>query len=322
MYGYIKVYTIAEKSKLRMMSLVSQNKDEQKRLIGEYLKTADRFIKSADFPRALEQVNKALALEPNNMYALAYNERIKVATEAAQKKEAEDQMKKTTEERKPAPPPLQHGAPGAKPLPQAGFQPVSAPPPPRAVSPQVPADDMLAKIKKEAQDIAEKKAQERIETLTKEFSAAQQKYQTDIVELKAKLDAAIAAHEIKGKENAVPKQESGATDRQTAGTLQINVDRLKILFVKAWEDGAVSAEERALLETLKSALDISDSAFIELENEAKNLLYRNALRKVWHDGVVTPEEADELAQLREKFNVSAEDHFKYEAELRKGTQKK
>ncbi len=303
------------------MSLVSQNKEEQKRLIGEYLKAADRFIKSADFPRALDRVNKALALEPNNMYALAYNERIKVATEASQKKEAEERMKKTTDERKPVVSPLQHGAPDAKPQPQGSSQQVSAPPS-RPVSPQVPADDMLTKIKKEAEDAAEKKAQERIETLTKEFSTAQQKYQTDIVELKSKLDAAIAAHEIKEKENTVQKQQSGTTDRQAAGALQTNAEHLKILFAKAWEDGTISAEERALLETLKSALDISDSAFIEMENEAKNLLYCNALRKVWHDGVITPEEADELAHLREKFNISAEDHFKYEAELRKETQAK
>ncbi|MDE3056326.1 MAG: hypothetical protein KGJ59_00015 [Bacteroidota bacterium] len=227
------------------MTPLVQNKDEQKRIIGEYLKAADKFIKSAEFPQALDQVNKALALEPNNMYALAYSERIKVASEAAQKKEAEARMKRTPEEQKPVqektPAPAPPRVPDAKPQPQGGFQPAASASP---VSPQRPAD------------------------------------------------ASVAA------------------------------DHLKILFEKAWEDGAISSDERALLETLKSSLGVSDSAFTAMENETKGSAYLAALRKVWHDGVVTPEESDELTHLRQKLNISAEDHFKFEAEVRKETQAK
>ncbi len=312
------------------MAPVVQNRDEQKRMIGEYLKAADKFIKSAEFPKALDEVNKALAIEPNNMYALAYNERIKVASEAALKKEAEERMKKTTEERKPVPPRTEQSsvqeksagvadakagsrAPDAKPQPASSAT---------AVSPQLPADDLLAKIKKEAQDTAEKKAQERIETLKKEFSAAQQKFQTDIVDLTAKLNAVTAAKEAAEKESAALRQQPEKTNQHTAAVLPATVDHLKILFGKAWEDGVISADERALLEALKSALGISDSAFAALENETKGSLYQTALRKVWHDGVVTPEESEELARLRQKLNISAEDHFKFEADMRKETQVK
>lgn len=262
LYGYITFYAQL-KHTTKVMAPVGLNKDEQKRAIGEYLKAADKFIKSAEFPKALEQVNKALALEPNNMYALAYNERIKVATEAAQKKEAEDRMKKVFDERKSSAPAPSHNFPNAMPS--------TAPAPTPASSSQLPADGLQTKSKTEAQK--------------------------DV-------------------------QQDVKTEQQPAAASPASADYLKILFVKAWEDGTISTEERALLETLKSALDVSDSMFAALENEAKGLLYRNALRKVWHDGVITPEEADELAQLREKFNIPAEDHFKYEAELRKELQKK
>ena len=76
------------------MPAVAQDRESQKKIISEYLKAADRYIKSAEFPKALDEVKKALAVEPNNMYATAYNERIKVAMEAARKKEEEDRLKK------------------------------------------------------------------------------------------------------------------------------------------------------------------------------------------------------------------------------------
>src|SRR3990172_473766 len=105
-----------------MPSLV-QDREAQKKVIGEYLKAADKYIKSSEFPKALEEVNKALSVEPNNMYALAYNERIKVAMEAARKKEEEERIKKLAEEQKkssagPKPPdvaPRAANAPDAKP---------------------------------------------------------------------------------------------------------------------------------------------------------------------------------------------------------------
>jgi len=49
---------------------------ENRRLISVYLKNADKYLKAREFERAAEEVDHALALEPNNEYVQAYKERI------------------------------------------------------------------------------------------------------------------------------------------------------------------------------------------------------------------------------------------------------
>ncbi|MEE9288873.1 MAG: hypothetical protein V3U69_04705, partial [Bacteroidota bacterium] len=65
---------------------------EQTRLrqaVGVYLKTAEKFIKSGEFKKALEQVEQAQKLDPKNAYAHAYKERIlELQHEEAKKRSA------------------------------------------------------------------------------------------------------------------------------------------------------------------------------------------------------------------------------------------
>jgi chromosome segregation ATPase len=77
---------------------MATSRDEKKRFIGDLLKAADRYIKAAKYTDAMTEVNKALAVEPGNMYALAYNQRIKAALEALRKKEEDLRVKKLSEE--------------------------------------------------------------------------------------------------------------------------------------------------------------------------------------------------------------------------------
>jgi hypothetical protein len=48
----------------------------RKKLVGEYLRNADRLLKNGDYDQALTEVEKSLELEPGNFYAQAYKERI------------------------------------------------------------------------------------------------------------------------------------------------------------------------------------------------------------------------------------------------------
>ncbi|HTR80626.1 MAG TPA: TerB family tellurite resistance protein [Bacteroidota bacterium] len=294
------------------MPAVAQDREAQKKIISEYLKAADKFIKSAEFPKALDEVNKALGVEPNNMYALAYNERIKVALEAARKKEEEERLKKQAEEQKkissppqkPADPPRAANAPDAKP--QATQAPPSQPV-------QIPGDDMIAKIKKESLDAAEKKADSRIDLLKQEFDSAQKKFQEDLTQLSA------------AKEDAEKKLASMQSQAGGAGVSLPSADRLSLLtklFQKAWEDGSVSPDERTMLTVVKNELGISESDFAKVESECGSSSYIAHLREVWKDGLVTPEEAEKLEALRVSLNISAEEHFKLEAQVRKEMQPK
>lgn len=312
-----------------MPSLV-QDRETQKKIIGEYLKAADRFIKSSEFPKALEEVKKALAVEPNNMYALAYNERIKVALEAGRKKEEEERVKKLAEEQKktsavtPAAPKPPEAAPRAANAPDAKPQSVPAQAPPPTPSTQLPGDGMIAKIKKEAQETAEKKNDARIELLKQEFSATQQKFQQDIAHLAAQAKDALAAkEEAERKLAALQSQlDKGGTNVPAGDAKEQTIALLAKLFQKAWEDGVISADERGLLAVLKNEIGLSDQDFTKMENENRSLTYIDHLRAVWKDGVVTPEESEKLESLRKTLNISAEDHFKLEAQIRKEMQSK
>jgi CheY-like chemotaxis protein len=68
-------------------------------MVGEYLKRADKLIKEANFDGAEHEVERALQMEPNNVYALAYRERIKDARHLhAEKRKREDDERKVQEE--------------------------------------------------------------------------------------------------------------------------------------------------------------------------------------------------------------------------------
>ena len=306
-----------------MPSLV-QDREAQKKAIGELLKSADKFIKSSEFPKALEEVKKALAIEANNMYALAYNERIKVAMEAGRKKEEEERLKKLAEEQKksaaagpkaPDAPPRAQNAPDAKPQ----TLPTQAPPTPTT---QVPGDDMLTKIRKEAQDSAEKKSDARIELLKQEFSTSQQRFQQDIAHLAAQAKDAITAKEEAEKKLAAMPSQPGKEGSAAGNVKEHMLGLLAKLFQKAWEDDVISPDERGLLTIIKNELGLSDQEFLTLENEKKSTSYVGHLREIWKDGVVTPEEAERLEALRKTLNISAEEHLRLEAQIRKEMQEK
>lgn len=308
------------------MSSLVQDREAQKKAIGEFLKSADRFIKSSEFPKALDEVNKALAIEANNMYALAYNERIKVAMEAGRKKEEEERVKKLAEEQKKSAaagpktsdaPPRAQNAPDAKPQ----SVPAQAPPSPTA---QVPGDDMLTKIRKEAQGAAEKKSDSRIELLKQEFSTSQQRFQQDIAHLATQAKDAIAAKEEAEKKLAAMQSQPGKEGQPPpAGDAKEQMlGLLAKLFQKALEDDVISSDERGLLAVLKNELELSDQEFLKIENEKKSKSYVGHLREVWKDGFVTPEDAERLEALRKSLNISAEEHLRLEAQIRKEMQEK
>lgn len=313
------------------MPPVVQDRDVQKKMIGEHLKAADRFIKASEFPKALEEVTKALGVEPNNMYALAYNERIKVAIEAAKKKEEEDRLKRLVEEQKkaafpprPAEPLRAPSMPDAKPVSAAAAVPVASPI--ATAASQIPADDMVAKIKKEAAAAAEKKSDERLEILKKEFESARRKLEEDVLHFAAAAKDAVEArtkleHTITEQMREVESLRAGKA--AAVGAAQAaSSELLKALFEKSWTDGAISADERALLQAAQAVLGFSDADFAAMESATRSSSYLAALREVWKDGVVTPEEADHLEYLRKLLNVPAEEHLKLESQIRRESQAK
>lgn len=247
-----------------------------------------------------------------------------VETRSARKEE-EERIKKLAEEQKKssAAPKQPDVAPRAASAPDAKPQTVSAQGPPPSPGTQVPGDDMLTKIRKEAQESSDKKSDARIEMLKQEFSASQQKFQQDIAHLAAQAKDAIAAREEAEKKLAELQSGTGKAGAPAAGDAKVYMHNLLVkLYQRAWADGIISPDERGLLTLLKNEIGLSDQDFLKMEEENRSASYIAHLRNVWKDGLVTPEESEKLEDLRKTLNISAEEHFKFEAQVRKEMQEK
>jgi CheY-like chemotaxis protein len=67
-------------------------------MIGEFLKRADKFIKEFDFDSADREVDRALQYEPNNVYVLAYKDRIEEARKQFAEKRHREQEERISQE--------------------------------------------------------------------------------------------------------------------------------------------------------------------------------------------------------------------------------
>lgn len=354
------------------------DKEAQKKMIGELLKNADKYIKSAEWSKAMEEVGKALAIEPNNMYAMAYKDRINASIAAEKKKADEEKVKKLSEEKKPAEKPAEPVKDEKAPEPSK--QETAKTETAKEEKKSEPSKSEPAKT--EVKNSSKDESAARIDSLRQEFTATQAKLQREVAQLTMQVKEAQALKEATEKglnAQIVSLQQDLAAAKSSAGknsdkevealkkeletvkarhqkdidtakeiaraemiaqvaTLQKELETVKnnasasslkvqgetllhVMFQKAWQDGVISADERAMMVAIKEAIEMNDEKFNTIEKSSKNEAYVNALRSVWSDGSVTPDESDFLTALREKLGIPAEEHFKLEGKVRKELKK-
>jgi hypothetical protein len=359
-----------------------QDKDSQKKQIGELLKNADRFIKNADWPKALEEVNKSLAIEPNNMYALAYKDRINASIAEEKKKQEEEKVKKLTEDKKAGEKAAEVQKQELAKEDVKAEEKKSEEKKPEEKKAEPPKESHKQEVKSTKEEPAKGKDDSgaRIEALRQEFGATQAKLQREVAQLTMQVKEAQALKDATEKnlnaqlgnlqqELAAAKQLAGKGSDKEVEALKKELEYLKSkhlkeldnareiakaegiaqlaiiqkeleasktsssalraqgelvlrsMFQKAWQDGVITEEERALLKVLKGAIEMTEAKFGELESATKNDAYINALRSVWSDGHVTPDESDFLQTLRDKLGIPADEHFKLESQIRKELKK-
>jgi hypothetical protein len=429
---------------------MAPSREDKKKFIGDLLKSADRYIKAAEYTDAMVEVNKALAVEPGNMYALAYNQRIKAALEERKKKEEADRVRKLSEEKNgaaKAAEPAEAEAADAVPSPAgsneedqytikqqraqierfkkeieslrlkhqqeiavlaAEVQEAKAAAKEAGAKYTAVVDDAeesyrrseelyaevvrltegLAEAKRETDArhealVAEHKAellrlesehehlvaehkkdlfirdQERstasedmererqsvhdeseklaadhrleIINLTSEFERKAEAQKAEIFRLTAEVEQAHGTHEqdlqklgeaqveISGLKTALKKQEGYLKELTADDDLRrraLGESLLKAILDKLFQADSITAEEKEMMNFVRADIGMSDEEFAQLQTEARNDLYRTALRLAWDEGYITPEKADELAQLRRRIGISPESHFIIEDELR------
>lgn len=99
----------------------------------------------------------------------------------------------------------------------------------------------------------------------------------------------------------------------------------KTALKRAWADKKITADEKAILDDLKSVLRISETEHKTLESEALRelelsdylIIYETALKEALNDGIITDDEFSILENLRKKLRISE----KTEREMKEAIEK-
>ena len=99
----------------------------------------------------------------------------------------------------------------------------------------------------------------------------------------------------------------------------------KTALKRAWADKKITADEKAILDDLKSVLRISETEHKTLESEALRelelsdylIIYETALKEALNDGIITDDEYGILENLRKKLRISE----KTEKEMKEAIEK-
>ncbi|MGE5315180.1 MAG: hypothetical protein ACM3Q4_10830 [Acidobacteriota bacterium] len=308
-------------------------KDDRKKLIGEYLKAADRFIQASEFTQAMIEVKKALALEPGNMYALAYSQRIKAALESLRKKEEAARVRRISDEK-------QASAKKEKKTEERDTAPVESPKPEEApVAPSAVNDDdrytimqqqvQIERFKEEIETLRLRHQQE-ISVLAEELRQARADRKEVDEKYQALVDDAEESHRrgeelyaevvrLSNERNASPSEEAGPPRPME---LAAGESLLREIVRHLLLADTLSAEANDVMELVRMKLGFDDDEFVRIQTSVKSDIYKEALAKAWSEGYITPEQAAMLSELRRKIGVLPEEHFELEAELQKAKRRR
>ena len=295
------------------------DKEAQKKQIGELLKAADKSIKNAQWTKALEDVNKALTIEPNNMYAMAYKDRINVSITEEKKKAEEEKVKKLTEEKKAA----------DKAADQVKETPPETTKPDEKLKKDPPPAEQEPPAKEESNSKGKDESAARIEALRQEFSATQAKLQREVAQLTMQVKEAQAVKDamekkLKAQISELEKnleaaqREAKKTDSKDVDVLKKEIETIKAKHQKDLERAkeVAAAESLAQIATLQkeveSLKESSDNSSIQKQGEE---ILRTLFTEAWRGGMLTDDKRNILVSFKSALKIS-DDAF---ADLEKTT---
>lgn len=294
------------------------DKESQKKTIGELLKNADKHIKSAEWNKALEEVNKALAIEPNNMYAMAYKDRINVSITEEKKKAEEDKVKKISEDqKKPAEAPKEEKkseAPKEEKKQEEKKAEEKKTEPAKAETPKVESPKQEAKPAANAKD----DSAARIDALRQEFAATQAKLQREVAQLTMQVKETQALKEatektLNGQIIALQQQltdikhNASKADNKDTEALKKEIETLKTKHQKELESAReiVKAENLAQIATMQKELEASKSLASASTMKAQGeLILKDMFQKAWQDGMISNDERSLLQVLKNAIEMT------------------
>lgn len=297
----------------------------RKKLVGEFLRNADKFLKSGEYDQALSEVEKGLELEPGNFYAQAYRDRIT----ALREKHSRPGVTRSS------PPPAAQAA-------RTGL--ASAPPPPAthegselteitgARVEEVPAGESELPDNREITELRDQIARDRA---THETETQRQAEQFARNALEEELRQREEREQLKAAEQqAVAEAVAGVR----AEAISDIVARAKEEFGKLISGGDAESAFRQIarimiidpdnpgLEALAEQLEAVTLASVKaaagetkpVQRETALQSFGKLLRSAWGEGTPNDTQAEALAAARTRFAITAEEEKTLLTGIQKG----
>ncbi|MFH0990137.1 MAG: response regulator [bacterium] len=271
--------------------------EELRKQANEILKGVDQLIKAGNLDDALAQIGKAKAIDPNNAYIYAFEERIgflraeeqrKKGADAARKRMEEEAWKRLEEQRRRIEEERKRKEEEVK----------------RRVE-----EERKRKAEESRRIEEEQKKRVHVEPVVVKAVDERQKIEEDT---KRKFEEDFKRAEEENRKKAV-QAEAAAKKSHAAANDPHQI--YKSVLLLAWADGGLSKEEETQLKGLKLSLSISDDEDKKLQHNAQLESYAQAFKLAWSAGMNAKERGSVIQELRKKFFITAADQSKIESKL-------
>lgn len=261
--------------------------DQQRDIISKHLRTADELLRAKNFDAALEEIRKALNLDPKHSLARSFQQRILLIQK--QHAPAEDNKPKAPSQEEVMAMISHHFTVAEQMIAKRMYQ------------------DALKKIAEvysvDPGNHFAKAYSDRIEQLILEQEQEGSKLFKDAIEQKT------------------PQPSEEGIILPDRGSLEMYEELMK----EAWFDGKVTPEEEAQLKEVRDVFSITEEEHHIVEKRVKTKSYIEALKLAWKDGVISEMERQVLDMMRRRYGITPEEHHEIEfmvQEAKKGTKPK
>ncbi len=257
---------------------------QQKETITKHLRAADEYFRYNRFDEGLVQIDQALAIDPRNVLARSFRERIIMMQKRSASSSGLDAKTGLSEDEK--------GAITAKLLAEA--------------------EEL---IKAQNYKMALNKVSEVYRADPKNFFA--RAYSDRIEELQQQQKKEAEQFFAKPAP-AAPAAAAVAPPVKSGGSNSMYRELMK----EVWFDGKMTPEEEHELKKVRDIFNISNKEHFDIEREVKLDAYIEALKLAWRDGVLTTNERETLELMRKRYDINTDEHHALEnkiQEAKKGT---
>jgi len=280
------------------MPTVETHEDLRKKA-NEILKGVDQMIKAGNLDQALREIGRAKEIDPNNAYIYAFEERIAFLRGEEQRKKNTEVARRQVEEaaRKNLDQQLQRADEERK---------------KREEEARKRLEEERRKKAEEARRLEQERLKSQPQTAPTQAAPPDERRKIEQdTKRRFEEDFRKAEEDNRKKAQAEPKPLQGP--QRSSPNDPISIYRSVLLL--AWADGALTKEEEAQLNGLRTTLAISPDDEKRLQREAQYASYAQAFKLTWTSGLNARERTTVIAELRLKFRIPPQDQPKIESRV-------